>query len=1002
MVKEGDGLPVVICHRCLFYIDTFVDFRLRCQRVDAALHIFCNEIKAKDNRYESVSKESHPVECVESSSQEESLKSSDSAFTVSDSESLEKSKGSHLNVKVNEFCDCETDSKSPLSESEMSSKDSRMGPSNKPYHCPHCNKPFTYKARLAAHIKTHGENQVYQPDNMLQMQQQPLPQPPQASQHSLHHSAQQQSMQSQSLQAQGIQSPQLQHQLSPSGNHYSSQQHTLPYAMPQSPLPQHMQQQTSVPQQYLSQQSISGSESSYNCSSCSASFMTPWMLADHVRSRCCDPNVSYNCEKCYSQFGSFVDLEQHKLSRSCENQVPSYYDAYTPPPSHYGMYSQQHQQDFSSGSDMIDSRNTPSPWNVMASRSPGAIGNGNNSRTRMQRQDNYSTRSPQLGTMEELEKFAMSNTVVTSPLEPLASPGLTEPLASAPSPLDPENSVQSVQSVQSTQSTQSSGSGSCGPRSNSNFNNTSGVRFGGPNFCGGNINSNYGSSNTNSAFMSGSGQGFGNMNQNFGNSSPNQGFGSNIMMQNSPFGSNGNCAMDQSLNSNVTGNSQSMNFVEESNLSFGNSLSSTYSKKSSSGCSSPQDSRLEVNANTKFCDDMNPHALDQKGSPLAERMGSPLIDGDSKSRIKVNESLNINISDSVTGSCSEMLLTTSPGSSKGCMGGGDNPYSCQVCKASFASRTLFSNHMKTHAPDRSLKCNLCNNSFPTTAALRSHVDSVHSESGSEKSLHIVLDDSQSPGKMNENGNSDDSDDEPLSKLVVKPTPPPVKRRGRKPKSETENGEKPYGCVYCGKGFVTAVRLAIHTKLHTAEKPFKCDQCDKAFRSRAHLQRHVKTHAGDKPFKCVTCSKSFTVSMNLKIHMRTHTGERPYQCNLCKMAFIGYSHLYNHLKTHSDTQGPFTYTYFNKVYTTTGNFTLTKREKTARGRNREKDVENDPTKEDEEIEQVKEVVRTINKSTTGKKRGRKAHFYEPEEEEEDVLDDDDDGGIETSDGALDFK
>ncbi|XP_049922155.1 telomere zinc finger-associated protein-like isoform X2 [Epinephelus moara] len=112
--------------------------------------------------------------------------------------------------------------------------------------------------------------------------------------------------------------------------------------------------------------------------------------------------------------------------------------------------------------------------------------------------------------------------------------------------------------------------------------------------------------------------------------------------------------------------------------------------------------------------------------------------------------------------------------------------------------------------------------------------------------------------------------------------------------------KPHTCPQCPKTFLTQGELRLHKAAkHGGERRFACEECDHRATTRGSLQMHIKAiHRNERPFVCHICGYASSLKNNLKLHMRIHTDDRPYQCHLCGKTFRTQGVLDSHHRTHT--------------------------------------------------------------------------------------------------------
>ncbi|KAM6929882.1 LOW QUALITY PROTEIN: uncharacterized protein zbtb48 [Lycodopsis pacificus] len=118
---------------------------------------------------------------------------------------------------------------------------------------------------------------------------------------------------------------------------------------------------------------------------------------------------------------------------------------------------------------------------------------------------------------------------------------------------------------------------------------------------------------------------------------------------------------------------------------------------------------------------------------------------------------------------------------------------------------------------------------------------------------------------------------------------------------SHTGNMPHKCSICPEQFMRKKNLTIHMmKVHGYPKPYPCPQCPKIFLTRSELHVHeAAKHRGEKPFVCEECGHRAASRNGLQMHIKAiHRNERPFVCNVCGHAFSQKNNLNMHLRIHS--------------------------------------------------------------------------------------------------------
>ncbi|XP_036960540.1 telomere zinc finger-associated protein isoform X2 [Acanthopagrus latus] len=175
------------------------------------------------------------------------------------------------------------------------------------------------------------------------------------------------------------------------------------------------------------------------------------------------------------------------------------------------------------------------------------------------------------------------------------------------------------------------------------------------------------------------------------------------------------------------------------------------------------------------------------------------------------------------------------------------------------------------------------------------------------------------------GIAEDTDEEyvPIEEpSSLSPSTSTVRKRKAQKTDKNENGEAvgedsrkdSVQCPICDKSFKSKYYLKVHNRRHTGERPFGCVKCGKRYFRKENLLIHeVRDCAKVQTYTCVTCSATFGGKEELRVHVVSHTGDMPHKCTTCPEQFMHKKNLTNHMmkvhgypKPHACPQCPKTF------------------------------------------------------------------------------------------------
>ncbi|XP_024081724.1 zinc finger protein 883-like isoform X2 [Cimex lectularius] len=283
------------------------------------------------------------------------------------------------------------------------------------------------------------------------------------------------------------------------------------------------------------------------------------------------------------------------------------------------------------------------------------------------------------------------------------------------------------------------------------------------------------------------------------------------------------------------------------------------------------------------------------------------------------------------------------------------PHACSLCPKSFISNQKLKEHMNGHTGYAPIQCNLCDRRFKRYSNLKQHKDSAHFQIKKKVKEYFCECGETFISKKKLDWHRETHEEKPkqcmycseryihnasLTRHIRKahnreylPEGEDIKKKNvscpicsqifiessLRAHMKQHGNVKQFGCIVCGKKFLTKWNLHLHKWTHASRisKPFKCTMCKGAFIRQSDFQAHIRAHYGNKPFTCNHCGMQFNRKHNWLRHEKEHSSEKRYTCDECGKTFHRNYYLVDHLRIHTGIK-PFSCHICNKTSSTKSN------------------------------------------------------------------------------------
>ncbi|KAL8559761.1 hypothetical protein ACOMHN_002294 [Nucella lapillus] len=253
-----------------------------------------------------------------------------------------------------------------------------------------------------------------------------------------------------------------------------------------------------------------------------------------------------------------------------------------------------------------------------------------------------------------------------------------------------------------------------------------------------------------------------------------------------------------------------------------------------------------------------------------------------------------------------------------------HPMSCTFCSHTFRNQAECDKHMKIHANSTSLKCNICDETFPSWSTLAEH-KLQHCKIQQGNVCFVCKLTLKSEEQFYSHAQEHGYQGSLLQCIVCRQTLASVVELQMHGKHHYQVRPSFYTCCVCLKTFHSKENLV--SKLNSSGRTYyvckpcyhgesplhTCPQCSEKFASKAQLDAHTATHSASassskssssvnspQTFQCIKCQESFGTEYEIQIHVANHMLQEgtTHECKLCTLVFESPAKLQCHLIEHT--------------------------------------------------------------------------------------------------------